>query len=78
MDVSYFFTRQIGLGVGYYLEKLDILDFNTIDTFGSVGYTPATGYPRIDYLGGLYTGYGNRPYTGHSAQVRLLYRFGRS
>ena len=30
---------------------------------------------RIDWLGGLMTGYGNRPYTGHTAFVRLLYRF---
>ena len=52
-----------------------IVDFNTIDTNGPVGFAPATGDPRIDWLGGLMTGYGNRPYTGHTAYVRVLYRF---
>lgn len=74
-DVQYFFSARAGVGVGYYFEKLDIVDFNTIDTGGPVGFAPETGVPRIDWLGGLYTGYGNRPYTGHTTYVRLLYRF---
>jgi MtrB/PioB family decaheme-associated outer membrane protein len=74
-DVQYFFTARAGVGVGYYFEKLAIVDFNTIDTNGPVGFTPETGEPRIDWLGGLITGYGNRPYTGHTTYVRLLYRF---
>jgi hypothetical protein len=74
-DVQYFFTSRAGIGGGYYFEKLDIVDFNTIDTNGPGGFTPATGAPRIDWPGGLITGYGNRPYTGHTAYVRLLYRF---
>jgi MtrB/PioB family decaheme-associated outer membrane protein len=74
-DVQYFFTERAGLGVGYYFETFEILDWNTIDTNGPVGFAPATGQPRIDWLGGLMTGYGNRPYTGHSVFVRALYRF---
>ena len=74
-DVSYFFTSRIGLGASYSFERLEVVDFNTIDTDGPVGIAPATGYPRIDYLGGLITGYGNRPYTGQSGVVRLLYKF---
>ena len=74
-DVQYFLTSRAGIGVGYYFEKLGIVDFNTIDTDGPVGFTPATGEPRIDWLGGLVTGYGNRPYTGHTAYLRVLYRF---
>jgi hypothetical protein len=74
-DVHYFFTSRVGVGVGYYFEKLDITDFNTIDTNGPVGFAAPTGEPRIDWLGGLIMGYGNRPYTGHTAYVRLLYRF---
>jgi len=74
-DVQYFFTTRAGVGVGYYFEKLDIVDFNTIDTAGPVGFAPETGDPRIDWLGGLITGYGNRPYTGHSVIARVLYRF---
>ena len=74
-DVSYFLTARIGVGVGYYFEKLDVVDFNTIDTGGPVGFAPATGDPRLDWLGGLTLGYGNRPYSGHSGFVRLLYRF---
>jgi MtrB/PioB family decaheme-associated outer membrane protein len=75
VDLQYFFTSRAGVGVGYYFEKLEIVDFNTIDTNGPVGLTPATGEPRLDWLGGLYTGYGNRPYTGNRAVVRFLYRF---
>jgi putative beta-barrel porin MtrB/PioB len=74
-DVQYFVTRQVGIAVGYYFEKLDVSDFNTIDTNGPVGFAAATGDPRIDWLGGLVLGYGNRPYTGSSAYVRFLYRF---
>jgi hypothetical protein len=74
-DVQYFFTPRVGVGVGYYFEKLDIADFNTIDSEGPVGFAPQTEEPRIDWLGGLITGYGNRPYTGNTGYVRLLYRF---
>ncbi|MBI4487051.1 MAG: MtrB/PioB family outer membrane beta-barrel protein [Acidobacteria bacterium] len=74
-DVQYFFTARAGVGVGYYFETLDIVDFDTIDTNGPVGFAPETADPRIDWLGGLITGYGNRPYTGHTTYVRLVYRF---
>jgi hypothetical protein len=74
-DVQYFFTQRAGVGFGYYFEKLDVLDFNTIDTNGPVGFAAATGVPRLDWLGGLTLGYGNRPYTGSTGSVRVLYRF---
>ena len=74
-DVQYFVSARAGIGVGYYFETLDVSDFNTVDTNGPVGFAPETGTPRIDWLGGLYTGYGNRPYTGHTTYVRFLYRF---
>lgn len=74
-DVQYFFTARAGVGLGYYFEKLDIVDYSAIDTNGPVGFAPETGDPRIDWLGGLMTGYGNRPYTGHSVFARVLYRF---
>jgi hypothetical protein len=63
------------LAFGYWYEKFDISDFATIDTNGSVGFTAATGVPRIDYLGEINTGYGNRPYKGSTGFVRLLYYF---
>jgi hypothetical protein len=74
-DVQYFFAARAGIGIGYYFEKLSIKDFNTIDSEGPVGFAPQTEVPRIDWLGGLITGYGNRPYTGNTGYVRLLYRF---
>jgi hypothetical protein len=74
-DVTYFLNTRVGVGVGYYFETLDVSDFNTIDTDGPVGFAPATGDPRLDWLGGLTLGYGNRPYTGHTANVRVVYRF---
>jgi hypothetical protein len=51
------------------------VDFATIDENGSVGFTPATDTARIDYLGGLITGYSPRPYRGFTTFVRLLYQF---
>ena len=66
--MSYFITSRIGVGVGCYFE-LDVVDFNTIDTDGPVGFAPAGG-PRLDWLGGLTLGYGNRPYSGHTGFVR--------
>ncbi len=40
-----------------------------------MGFTAATGVPRIDYLGFIGTGYGNRSYKGSTAFLRLLYFF---
>jgi hypothetical protein len=75
VDVKYFFTAKVGLGVGYWWEKLDVQDWNTIDSNGPAGSADATGIPRIDWLGGLMTGYGNRPYDGGTFFVRALVRF---
>ena len=74
-DVKYFFTPRAGVGFGYYFEKLDIVDFNTLDEPGPNGFAAQTGDPRIDWLGGLVTGYGNRPYEGNAFFLRLLYLF---
>jgi len=74
-NVTYFLNARVGIGLGYYFEKLAVTDFNTLDTDGPVGFAPATGIPRLDWLGGLTLGYGNRPYTGQTVAVRALYRF---
>ena len=65
----------MGIGFAYWYEKLDVRDFATIDANGSVGFTTPTGTPRVDYLGGLITGYGARDYRGSTASIRLLYLF---
>jgi MtrB/PioB family decaheme-associated outer membrane protein len=75
VDWKYFLTKTVGVGLGYWYDKQDVTDWNTIDSNGPVGFAAATGTPRIDWLGGLMTGYGNRPYEGQTAFVRLLYRF---
>ena len=75
VDLKYFLTNQVGIGVGYWYEKMDISDFNTINTNGPVGFADGPNDPRIDWLGSLRTGYGNRPYEGQPAFVRVLYRF---
>jgi MtrB/PioB family decaheme-associated outer membrane protein len=74
-DFQYHATRRVGVGFGYWYEKFDVVDFATIDTNGPVGVTPATGVPRIDWLGEISTGYGNRPYRGSTAFARVLYFF---
>jgi len=68
VDLRYFFTARIGLGGEYWYEKLAVSDYATIDL-------PGTDTPRIDYLGSLTTGYGNRPYKGQTAFVRLIVKF---
>ena len=74
-DVKYFFTPKVGVGLGYWFDKLDVTDWATIDSNGPQGFNASTGVPRIDWLGGLVTGYGNRPYEGSRVFARLLYRF---
>jgi MtrB/PioB family decaheme-associated outer membrane protein len=74
-DLKYFVTPAVGIGVGYWYEKFEVNDWNTIDTNGPVSFSNATGEPRVDWLGGLFTGYGNRPYDGGRFFVRMLYRF---
>ena len=69
VDLKYFFTQKVGVGLGYWYEKFDVTDFATIDLPGQPGM------PRIDYLGEISTGYGNRPYKGNTGFVRLLYTF---
>jgi MtrB/PioB family decaheme-associated outer membrane protein len=74
-DVKYFLKPNVAIGFAYWYEKLNADDFGTIDANGSVGFTPATGTVRVDYLGGLITGYSARPYTGSTTSIRLLYLF---
>lgn len=66
-DLQYHVSKKVGLALGYWYEKFDVTDYATIDL------TP--GVPRIDYLGEINTGYGNRPYKGSTAFMRVLYFF---
>jgi len=63
-DARIFITKKVDLGFSYWYEKLEISDYATINN--------ADGTPRIDYLGSLTTGYGNRPYTGSTFFGRLI------
>ena len=72
VDLKYSFSSKVGFAVGYLYEKFGIEDFATINLPGTSGYDAQ---PRIDYLGGLTTGYGNRPYKGNTFTARLLYTF---
>jgi hypothetical protein len=65
----------VGIGFGWWYEKLDVNDFATIDANGSVGFNAETGSVRTDYLGGLITGYNPRDYKGNTVFIRLLYLF---
>jgi len=65
VDLRHMFRSSMGVGLGYQYEKLDIVDFATTDV------TP--GVPRMDPLGAITTGYGNRPYTGSTMVARLIY-----
>ncbi len=74
-DLNYFFTKQVGVGLGYWYEKFDVSDFATVDTYGPVGPFAATGTPGIAYLGELTLGNGSRPYKGSTGFFRILYMF---
>jgi len=67
VDAKHMFTKKVGVGVGYWFEKLEISDFATLDN--------ADGSPRIDPLGAIQTGYGNRPYKGQTGMARLIFIF---
>ena len=75
VDFKYFVNRAFGVGLGYWYEEFNVTDWNTLDSGGPVGFFPQDGQPRIDWLGGLMTGYGNRPYNGGRFFARMLYRF---
>jgi len=67
--VTHMFTPRVGLSFSYWYEKFDVSDYATLDLPGQPGT------PRIDYLGSLTTGYGNRPYKGSTGSFRFLYLF---
>jgi len=64
-DAKFFVNKKVDIGVSYWYEQLDISDFATINQ-------PGTTTPRIDYLGSLTTGYGNRPYKGSTLFGRVI------
>jgi hypothetical protein len=80
IDVRYYVSKSFGIGAFYMYEKFDISDFATINSAGpqslprpELGAQSET--PRIDWLGSLTTGYGNRPYKGQTGIVRVFYNF---
>ena len=80
VDVKYNASKKVGLGLTYWYEKFEIADFSTINTAGPQTLPRAdlgaqTDIPRIDWLGNILTGYGNRPYTGSTVFVRMFYLF---
>jgi hypothetical protein len=79
-DITYSLSKSLGIGFNYLYEKFDVEDFATINTGGPQTLpNPAAGAQtddaRVDWFGGLITGYGNRPYKGQTAILRLFYNF---
>lgn len=80
IDIRYSVSKKVGVGAAYWYEKLDVADFGTVNTAGSATLPrpelgAQTDTPRIDWLGSISTGYGNRPYKGQTAFVRVFYMF---
>jgi Putative outer membrane beta-barrel porin, MtrB/PioB len=80
VDIRYSVSKNLGIGVSYWYEKFEVEDYATINTAGpqtlprpELGSQTETA--RIDWLGGLVTGYGNRPYKGQTGLVRVFYEF---
>lgn len=62
-DVRYFLTERFAIGAVYWYDRYRVDDF-------ALG--PAT-LDRLDLPGSLFLGYVYRPYTAHSAWLRLMY-----
>jgi hypothetical protein len=80
LDVKYFVSKKVGIGLTYWYERLEVEDYATINTAGPQTLPRSdlgaqTDQARIDWLGGLVTGYGNRPYKGQTGMLRLFYGF---
>lgn len=80
VDLKYNASKKVGLGLTYWYEKFNIADWATINTAGPQTLPrpdlgAQTDTPRIDWLGFIGTGYGNRPYTGSTVFVRMFYMF---
>jgi MtrB/PioB family decaheme-associated outer membrane protein len=67
LDIRHMFKPTMGFGLGYQYEKFEVADWATTNL--------ADGSPRMDPLGVLSTGYGNRPYTGSTIVAKLIYTF---
>jgi hypothetical protein len=80
VDVRYNVSKKLGLGAAWWYEKFDVEDYATINTAGPQTLPrpelgPQTETARIDWLGSIATGYGNRPYSGNTVFVRMFYMF---
>lgn len=65
VEATHLFRAVYGMAAGYSYEKFNIVDFATRNL--------TDGSPRIDPLGAITTGYGNRPYKGQTFSVRFMY-----
>ncbi len=63
IDATYFFTKRVGLGLGYWYDKYDVDDF-------ALGDTLITG--PVSLPTGILLGYTYRPFTAHTGSVRLV------
>ena len=67
VDVKHMFTSKLGIGLGYWYENFEVTDFATTNL--------SDGSPRMDPLGAITTGYGNRPYEASTGMFRVIYKF---
>jgi hypothetical protein len=80
IDLTYSFSKKLGIGASYWYEKFDVEDFATINSAGPQTLPrpelgAQTENARIDWLGSITTGYAVRPYTGQTLFLRLFYFF---
>jgi len=80
VDLTYSFSKKLGIGASYWYEKFDVEDYATINSAGPqtlprTDLGAQTENSRIDWLGSITTGYAVRPYTGQTLFLRLFYFF---
>lgn len=67
LDVRYLMTPRVGLGAGYWFDKYEVNDYQTLDL--------SNGTPRTDYVGSLMLGYGYRPFSANTGFLSVFYVF---
>jgi hypothetical protein len=80
IDLRYYVSKKLGIGASYWYEKFDVADYAAINSAGPATLPrpelgSQTDTARIDWLGSITTGYGNRPYKGQTGLVRVFYEF---
>ena len=75
VDLRYFITRRVALGVVYWYDSYDVSDFSLSPDVVSGVAQPAVEEGQTGTVNALLLNYFYRPFTAHTAWLRLTYAF---